>query len=163
MGNAVSAIVRTRRPAVIESSRVVAVVVALVVSVAACGGPDGDDAAAPSDAPTVGTVEPLEFGLVSPAESVALVESGVTVIDVRTPEEYAEGHLEGAALIDFYDADFADQLAELPADQEYLVYCRSGNRSGQAAQIMKEQGFEQVYDLEGGVLEYAAEGFPLTP
>jgi len=141
--------------------------VVLVVSVAACGGSDGaestDDPAASSGAATSVAAADIEFGLVSPAESVALVGGGVTVIDVRTPEEFADGHLDGATLIDFYDADFAEQIAELPADQEYLVYCRSGNRSGQAVQIMEGLGFDQVYDLDGGVVDYAAQGFPLTP
>lgn len=68
------------------------------------------------------------------------------IIDVRTPAEYGEGHLEGAVNIDVSAPDFADRIADLPADGEYLVYCRSGNRSAAAAGIMAEQGFDEVID-----------------
>lgn len=67
-------------------------------------------------------------------------------LDVRTAEEYDAGHVEGARNIDFYAADFADQLAELPKDDQYVVYCQSGNRSGQAKALMDEMGFTDVID-----------------
>ncbi|MDO5678417.1 MAG: rhodanese-like domain-containing protein [Propionibacteriaceae bacterium] len=66
------------------------------------------------------------------------------VIDVRTPEEYTEGHLEGAKNIDFLSPDFAAQVDQLPKDAEYVLYCRSGNRSGQAKSIMENLGFTDV-------------------
>ncbi|MDO9590965.1 MAG: rhodanese-like domain-containing protein, partial [Microcella sp.] len=66
----------------------------------------------------------------TPAEPVAL-EPGTIVIDVRTPAEFASGHLEGAINIDVQSADFDSRISELDADGTYFVYCRSGNRSGQ--------------------------------
>jgi len=63
------------------------------------------------------------------------------IIDVRTVEEWNSGHLEGAILMGIADADFADQLATLDPSADYYVYCRSGNRAGQAIDIMRDMGF----------------------
>ncbi len=64
-------------------------------------------------------------------------------------------------LIDFYDADFAERIAaSCRSIEAYLVYCRSGNRSGQAVALMEELGFDHVYDLDGGIVDYAAGGSP---
>lgn len=89
-------------------------------------------------------------------------ESPVVVLDVRTPEEYAEGHLEGAVLIDAQAPDFADRLAELPRDGRYVIYCRSGNRSAQARAIMEELGFTDVADVDGGIVAWSAAGLPVV-
>jgi rhodanese-related sulfurtransferase len=86
----------------------------------------------------------------------------LVVLDVRTPEEFAEGHLEGAVLVDFYAADFADQLAALDTDVPYLVYCRSGNRSGQALGMMEQLGFASAVDVDGGIVAWADAGLPVT-
>jgi len=82
----------------------------------------------------------------SSAEPVEMTESTV-VIDVRTPQEFAEGHLDGAVNIDLQSGVFEQQISQLDAAGDYLVYCRSGNRSGQAAQIMGQLGFENVVNL----------------
>lgn len=102
--------------------------------------------------------------LVDPAGAEALIESTpeMVVLDVRTPEEVAEGTLPGAIAIDFYSPDFAAQVAELDRDAPYLVYCRSGSRSGQATQIMADLGFTQVSELEGGILSWIGAGEALT-
>jgi phage shock protein E len=68
------------------------------------------------------------------------------LIDVRTPAEHAEGHLPGSQNIDIGAPDFREQIAALPRDDAYLLYCRSGNRSAQAAAIMAELGFTDVVD-----------------
>lgn len=81
--------------------------------------------------------------------------SDLTIIDVRTPEEYAEGHLEGAVNIDIHGADFAKQIQALDPQGTYAVYCRSGNRSGQAVSFMQSEGFANVTDL--GSREAASE------
>jgi rhodanese-related sulfurtransferase len=86
----------------------------------------------------------------------------LVVLDVRTPEEYAEGHLDGAVLVDFYDADFADQLAALDTDVPYLVYCRSGNRSGQTLDMMQQLGFTSAVDVDGGIVAWSSAGLPVT-
>lgn len=76
------------------------------------------------------------------------------LLDVRTPEEFAGGHLEGAELLDFNSGQFAAQLPSLDPNAEYLVYCRSGNRAGQAIALMQQNGFENVTNL--GSVEQAA-------
>jgi rhodanese-related sulfurtransferase len=143
---------------------------------AGCGG--GDDAEpvaeaaaepaaevaaeAPDEAPAEAPARPA-VGLVTPQQAAELaVADGITVIDVRTPEEFAEGHIEGATLIDFYEPGFANEIAALDPDGEYLIYCRSGNRSGQTFGLMAELGFAQVWDLDGGVNAYGAAGLPLV-
>ncbi len=81
-----------------------------------------------------------------------LASDGYTVIDVRTPQEYATGRLaQDAVSINFYDKDFRQKIASLSRDAKYLIYCRSGNRSGQALAIMKNLGFTHVEELGGGV------------
>ncbi|EPD31439.1 rhodanese-like domain-containing protein [Gleimia europaea] len=85
-------------------------------------------------------------------ESVA--EAG-TVLDVRTPAEYAEGHLDGAVNIDVTDPGFEDAIASLDPNGTYSVYCRSGNRSGKAVAIMEQKGFTNVTNV-GGVEQASA-------
>lgn len=87
------------------------------------------------------------------------VEAGKGVlIDVRTDGEFAEGHLKGAKQIDISSNDFEEQLKKLDPEIPVYVYCRSGGRSGRAAHIMKGLGFKEVYNLEGGILAWEAEG-----
>lgn len=77
------------------------------------------------------------------------------ILDVRTDEEVAEGIIEGAIHIDIYGGQaFLDALDELDSSKSYYVYCRSGNRSGQACAIMNSKGFEKTYNLRGGVMEW---------
>lgn len=82
----------------------------------------------------------------------ASVAEGAVLLDVRTPEEFATGHLEGAINIDIQSADFDARVSELDPDATYLVYCRSGNRSGQAMSRMQAQGFTDLTNL-GSVAE----------
>lgn len=77
-------------------------------------------------------------------------EPNMTIIDIRTPEEYASGHMDKAINIDFYASDFKDQLEKLNKSEAYSIYCRSGSRSGKALGIMKDLGFTNVADLQGG-------------
>jgi len=78
----------------------------------------------------------------------------LVIIDVRTPEEIAEGHIDGAIGIDVKADDFKEKVSILKKDKEYLVYCRSGRRSVIASQIMVDQGFKHVTNMEGGYLEW---------
>jgi rhodanese-related sulfurtransferase len=77
-------------------------------------------------------------------------EPNMTIVDIRTPEEYASGHIDKAINIDFYASDFKDQLEKLNKSEAYSIYCRSGSRSGKALGIMKDLGFTDVADLQGG-------------
>lgn len=129
---------------------VVAVVVAVLA--AACSG------GAPAAAPDRTLVQ------VDAARAATLLDEGpadLVVLDVRTPEEFAAGHLPGAINVDFYASDFADQLDRLDKDVPYLLYCRSGNRSGQTMPILEDLGFSEVYELAGGILSWEAAGLPL--
>lgn len=94
--------------------------------------------------------------------SKKITESGVVILDVRTPGEFAEGYIEGAQNIDFQSGNFENEIAALDKNVTYAVYCRSGNRSGQAAKIMHDAGFHDVYNLDGGVIDWANEGMLLV-
>lgn len=73
----------------------------------------------------------------------------VQLIDVRTPEEFAAGHIAGAINVDFHN-DFENQIQQVDLTKKTLIYCHSGGRSAKALEIMKSMGFPAVYELEGG-------------
>ena len=83
-----------------------------------------------------------------------LMQQKSQVIDVRTPEEYALGYIEGAILIDYKASDFQASISALNRNITYLIYCRSGNRSGKASIIMDSLGFKKIYDLKGGYMNW---------
>ncbi len=88
-------------------------------------------------------------------------ESGVVIVDVRTPEEFAAGHLQGAVNLDVSAATFDSQIAALDKNVAYAVYCRSGNRSTIAVGKMSDAGFTNLFNFnEGGFAELAAAGAP---
>lgn len=122
---------------------------ALALVLAACGG--GSDETAPAAA------EPAP----SPAASTPVeAEAAATIVDVRTPEEFAAGHVAGAVNIDVQANDFDDRIAELAKDGAYVVYCRSGNRSAQAVERMRAAGFTDLTD-GGGLEDMTAAGYAL--
>ena len=82
------------------------------------------------------------------------------IVDVRTPEEYADGHIESSLLINVNSDDFEEKIGQLDRDGKYLVYCRSGNRSGKAVDIMQELGFHEVYEMASGISGWTSMGFP---
>ncbi|MBN1411838.1 MAG: rhodanese-like domain-containing protein, partial [Spirochaetales bacterium] len=84
------------------------------------------------------------------------------LIDIRTPEEFEGPHIKGAINIDYYSPDFKNQLKKLDRSKKYLIYCRSGNRTGKSLAIFKDLGFKEVYDLGGGIIAWAAGGFPIV-
>lgn len=94
--------------------------------------------------------------------SQKITEPGVIVLDVRTPEEFASGHIEGALNIDFNSGNFANEITRLNPSETYAVYCRSGSRSGQATSIMHKAGFHDVSNLNGGVIDWTNDGLPLV-
>ncbi|MBU3692815.1 MAG: rhodanese-like domain-containing protein [Candidatus Nanopelagicaceae bacterium] len=88
-------------------------------------------------------------------------EPGVVIVDVRTPEEFAAGHLLGAVNLDVSSANFESQIAELDKSGTYAIYCRSGNRSTIASGKMSDAGFTNLYNFnKGGFAELAAAGAP---
>lgn len=80
------------------------------------------------------------------------------LLDVRTPEEYGEGHLRNADNVDFKSADFKDKITKLDKSKPVFVYCLSGGRSAAAASVLRENGFSEVYDMKGGYLKWNTSG-----
>ncbi len=105
-----------------------------------------------SQEPVVSSVKTQEFKkLVDAKEGILL--------DVRTPQEYAEGHIAGSINIDFHGENFKSELEKLDKTKTYEVYCRSGKRSASSAQVMEEMGFKKVINLDGGIIGWQEEGF----
>lgn len=82
------------------------------------------------------------------------------VLDVRTPQEYNAGHLADCQLIDFYSADFSQQLDQLDKSQPIYVYCKVGGRSGKTMSMLNDKGFAEVYNLDGGFDAWAKANMP---
>lgn len=123
---------------------------ALPLTIVACAQAAGDDD---------GAAEP-SLRTLSEADAVGELaerDGDVEIIDVRTPAEHARGALDGATLIDIQSPDFRERVDELDRDGSYFLYCRSGNRSGQAAQIMADMGFTDLTNI-GGYEALAASG-----
>ena len=94
--------------------------------------------------------------------SAKVAEAGVITLDVRTPGEFMGGFIQGAQNIDFQSGNFENEIAALDKNATYAVYCRSGNRSGQAVKVMHDAGFHNVYNLNGGVIDWTNAGLPLV-
>ncbi len=134
-------------------------IVILVIGVILAGG--CAEVAAPEQGASAQNIEN-----VTPQEASTSIQDNkgnpdFVILDVRTPEEFAEGYVEDAILIDFYSESFRSEVNALDKNKTYLIYCRSGNRSGKALKIMEELGFTEVYNISGGMLEWKAQGLPL--
>ena len=91
------------------------------------------------------------------------MESGQgLVLDVRTSQEVSQGYIPEAIVIDIYDGDFEEKIKVLPKDKEIYVYCASGVRSMQAAKILQKNGFDKIYNLGGGIVDWQRKGFPIV-
>jgi len=89
-------------------------------------------------------------------------DSSVVVLDVRTPGEFQEGHLQNAINVDYEGMNFAGEVNKLDKSKTYAVYCRSGRRSGLATEVMAKNGFKSVFNLNGGVIEWQNAGQQLV-
>ncbi len=83
------------------------------------------------------------------------------ILDVRTQDEYSQGHVENAKNIDYYSKTFETDLNKLDKSKTYLVYCRSGSRSSKALKIMEKLGFNEVYNI-GGIMDWQGAGYPVV-
>ena len=142
----------TRRPTI-----TLAAVLAATLLTSACSG-SADDTFAVSAGPTASAAPTRGAELGAAEFAAALKRPGTTIVDVRTPQEYAQGHLQGAVNLDVSSADFAARLATLDPSAPYAVYCHSGNRSGVAVAAMAEQGFTDAYHLGGGIGAWQSAG-----
>jgi len=141
-----------------------AAVLAAAIGLVACG---GSDAASTDSTPEPATqsTDATDIRVVSPDEAAATIADApddLVILDVRTQEEFDEGHIEGAVVLDFYRDDFADELATFDPAVPYVLYCRSGNRSSQARAIMADLGFQSVEDVDGGIGGWTQAGLPVV-
>jgi len=83
------------------------------------------------------------------------------ILDVRTPAEFASGHIENALNLDFYSETFRNELNNLDKNKTYLVYCKVGGRSRDALDIMAELNFKEAYNMAGGITAWKAKGLPI--
>ncbi|MGE4420875.1 MAG: rhodanese-like domain-containing protein [Pseudodesulfovibrio sp.] len=111
-----------------------------------------------------GQAEPEGVTAVSAVQAQAdlAADPDIRVLDIRTPAEFAEGHVRGALNIDFLSADFAERLGKLDRDAAYLVYCRSGNRSARAMKVFGRLGFSRVLHMSKGIRDWQGQGLPLV-
>ncbi len=128
----------------------------LAGSLAACGTGEPDVSVSAGSVAATAPAEGSELDAASFA--AALKRPGTTIIDVRTPQEFAEGHLPGAVNLDVSAPDFVQQVQALDAQAPYAVYCRSGNRSAVAVDAMNQLGFTAAYHLGGGIGAWSSAG-----
>lgn len=105
-----------------------------------------------------------ETGQLTPAVFAEKMKTtGVVVLDVRTIDEFNSGHIEGAKQLDYYETDsFNASIDALDKNVTYLLYCRSGGRSGTTYDMMAQKGFKNVYNLEGGMLAWQKANMPVV-
>jgi len=127
------------------------VLILVMVALVGCGTPTPAAAPTPTGAATLGAEVSVE------TVSQLVAEGGVTVIDVREESEFAGGHIPGAVLIPL--GELPDRVSEVPTDQPVILACRSDNRSGQAYQFLKQQGFTNVHNMTGGMNAWQKAGF----
>jgi rhodanese-related sulfurtransferase len=127
--------------------KAVALAVAAIASVGLLAGCSSSNEA-------IKKVDPVEF-------SEVVAQPGVIVLDVRTPEEFNAGHIANAININLEGSDFTSEVSKLDMNATIAVYCRSGNRSGVATEQMVELGFTDMYDMQGGILDWEAAGGPV--
>ena len=84
------------------------------------------------------------------------------ILDVRTPEEFSDEYIGNAVNLDYYSNTFKNDLDKLDKNKTYLIYCRSGRRSENTLNIMKDLDFREVYNVLGGITKWKSEGFPTT-
>jgi phage shock protein E len=135
----------TRRPVT-----AVALIAAAVITAGCGAAPAPTSAGDTATDPPAGVTAADPTAIVDPA-TVASFHGERTFIDVRTPGEVAAGYVDGSLLLDVQDPGFDDAVAGLPRDEAYVVYCRSGNRSGQAIERMRAMGFTDL--INGGAYD----------
>ncbi|MFH2131179.1 MAG: rhodanese-like domain-containing protein [bacterium] len=104
---------------------------------------------------------------ISPQDSLLLIQANkdnpdFIMMDVRTPAETATGKIGNPIELDFLSPGFPNALQKLDKQKAYFVYCRSGNRSGQAMALMKQMGFQRVFNMTGGIRDWENLGYPIT-
>jgi rhodanese-related sulfurtransferase len=130
---------------------------ALVAAAALLAGCSGGTVSV-SAGPTAASAPAAGASLESSDFAAAAKLPGTVLLDVRTPAEFAQGHLPGAVNVDVESADFATKVAALDPSASYAVYCRSANRSKVAMTVMQQAGFTRLFDLAGGITAWQSAG-----
>jgi rhodanese-related sulfurtransferase len=129
-------------------------IVLLIAGAAACQNQDASGQPGASETTQVDEAPVKVLKVLSPGEFAAKKEGDIQLVDVRRPEEYAQGHIEGAVNYNFLGPDFNDEVAQLAKDKPVLLYCRTGRRSAAASKKLQGMGFKEIYDLQGGYLNW---------
>jgi len=124
----------------------------LFVGIVSCSNPDHATGGAPQ--------QNVINNIISVDEFAAKLASSkeAQLVDVRTEEEYAEGHLSKSQNINIRSADFDGKIGKLDKAKPVFVYCRSGGRSSSAAEKLAELGFTEIYNLDGGITKWESAG-----
>lgn len=133
---------------------------ALALAAAACGSAGPAATAAPAASTPVAGAHAALAAEVSVGEASRLRDAGAFMLDVREPDEWAAGHIEGATLIPL--GELAARASEVPADRQVVVVCRSGNRSAQGRDVLLGAGLPSVTSMAGGMTDWAASGKPVV-
>ena len=132
---------------------------ATIFVLAACGGQPAQEAPAAPVQVEAGAELDLPVDINTQTVEQLRNRDDVVLIDVREDWEYAEGHIPGATLIPL--GQVPDRLSEIPKDKTVVAVCRSGNRSGQATNFLRQQGFENVHNMQGGMNAWSQTGFDI--
>jgi thioredoxin 1 len=103
-------------------------------------------------AQTFSTLTATEF------DKKATATKNKVILDVRTADEFKEGHLPAAIQIDYYASEFKNRVKQLDKSKPIFVYCKGGGRSSSSCEILKGLGFKEVYNLEGGIIDWKGAG-----
>jgi len=111
----------------------------------------------------IGTLGKYGVRHVTAPQAAELIDTQkeLVILDVRRPDEFKGGHVEGAINIDYHGSDFAALIGELDPDRHYLLYCRSGFRSGRTLPLMVRAGLTNISHLDGGINTWNAAGLPV--
>ncbi len=136
-----------KSPAILVSVILAPVILALVMFLAACG-----SSSMPAGYSEISTAQALER---------ISADNEILILDVRTPNEFAAGHLPRAVNIDMNLQNFDRLMYNMDKEKTYLLYCRTGRRSGIALEIMMKQEFKSVLHMKDGIRQWTKEGLPL--
>jgi rhodanese-related sulfurtransferase len=135
------------------------VLLALSVSLTCCAYITGEAIKSPAQQPVIKDIPAAQTNDLIQANQG---NARFVILDVRTQQEYTNGHLPKAVNLDFYSGRFKDSAKLLDKNLTYLVYCQTGARSAAAAEIMVELGFKDIYNMTGGITEWQSAGLPVV-
>lgn len=143
------------------------IIILVAGALAACSQADTNAAATKPDEQVQQSVQEVAEMQVTHVDANKALETmrarpDLVVIDVRTPDEFAVGHIDGAINIDFKNANFATEIAKLDVSQDYLIHCRSGGRSTRSLTQFREAGFSHIIHMDGGMLGWNKAELPIV-